>query len=417
MDAIAEANALAVDDETARALPLYEEAVRQNPDDERGYYGAVLALLHMKQNEKAAEWMERLIRLRPDDAHLHGLMGSVLEGCGKTDEALACYEKALGIDPDDIMVLFRASPLLIRRGRTKEGMECFNKAMGAEPSDEHEARAQREIMANIAKVQEMADDAGAEAALAEMRQDADGGGRPPGLSPAMPGMPGMLKALFAEYLEEGSPQEAMARASALSDEGKLDEAMAAIDGAIAEHPDLADAHSVKAAILIQMGRYREAAELMDTVLRLRPDGPEDLCAKGMLLEKLGRRDEALACYDRVIEVEPGETMAYYLKCGALAHAGDARGLAECYRAALSSAPRDDGRETMQRSMGREYAELERCAQEAGSVEAGLGAFVDGGGVAARPQWGRAGEGARAPPASRRARGAGRAGRLRAGRRR
>ena len=403
MDAIAEANALAAGGQTAMALPLYKEAARQNPDDERGYVGAVVSLMRMKRHEEAAEWMEKLIRLSPGDAQLHGMMGSVLEGCGKKDEALACYEKALGINPDDILTLFRASPILIRRGRTKEGMEYFHRAMGAEPSDEHEAGAQRDMRAIMEKVQEAAGGEGAEAAPAETGRD--GGGSPPGLSSAMPGMPGLLKALFADYEKAGSPQEAMARAGKLSDQGRLQEAAGVIDGAIAEHPDLADAHSAKASILIRMGRYREAAERMDAVLRLRPDGIEDLCAKAMLLERAGRPGEALACYDRVIAVEPGEIMAYYLKCGALAHAGDARGLAECYRAAMSAEPRGEGRGSMLESMRLEYAELRRCAQEAGSAESGLAAFVKGGGVGAQPHWGRAEQRAR------------RTGRLRAGRRR
>lgn len=399
MDAIAEANALAAGGQIAMALPLYEEAARQNPGDERGYIGAVASLMRMKRHEEAAEWMEKLIRLSPGDAQLHGMMGSIMEGCGRKDEALACYEKALGIDPDDILTLFRAFPILIKRGRTKEGMEYLDRAMAAEPSDEHEAGAQRDMRAIMEKAR-AADGGGAEAAPARMRPG--GGAGAPG---PMPGMPGLPKSTSAGCEKAESPREAMARAGRLSGQGRLQEAADAIDAAIAGHPDLADAHSAKAAVLVQMGRYNDAAERMDAVLRLRPDGIDDLCAKAMLLERAGRPGEAIACYDRAIAVEPGETMAYYLKCGALAHAGDAEGLARCYRAALSSEPRGEGRSSILESMRREYARLQRCAQEAGSAESGLAAFVGGGGVGAQPHWGRAEQRAR------------RTGRLRAGRRR
>ena len=400
MDAVAEANALAAKGDPAGALPLYEEAVRKNPGDERGHCGAVLALLRMKQGGKAAEWAEKLIGLRPGAAYPRGVMGTAMEMSGRPGEALACYAGMLRISPGDVPALFRTGKLLIESGRAEDGLGCFKRALEAEPSDEAAAGLQRQMRASVDRV--LGAGGGAKAPPGR-RRGADGAD--------MPGMARLAEILFGPGGPRGGgAPEAVERAGRLADMGKLDEALGAIDGAIAGRPDLADAHSLKASILVRMGRYREADERMGEVLRLRPGGAEDLCTKGMLLEKLGRATEAIACYERAIEAEPGETMARYLKCGALAHAGDALGLAECYREALSSEPRDEKRGAMLGSMRAEYGELERCAKEAGSVETGLAAFVDGGGVAAEPHWGRAGRG-------RRARGAGRAGRLRAGRRR
>ena len=126
------------------------------------------------------------------------------------------------------------------------------------------------------------------------------------------------------------------------------------------------------------------------MLELRPDNPDSHGAKGMLLERAGHPAEAAACYDRVSEMAPGDMIARYLKCGLLAAAGDARGLAECYRAALEAEP--DGKKSagMQNDMRAEYHELMRRAKAAGSLEAGFAKFMKKTGVGIEPIWGRAG---------------------------
>ena len=53
-----------------------------------------------------------------------------------------------------------------------------------------------------------------------------------------------------------------------------------------------------------MGRKEEAVEALDSALAVRPDNAEDLCNRATLLAELGHIDEALAGYERAIAAKP-----------------------------------------------------------------------------------------------------------------
>ena len=392
-DKIGEANALILNAKGKKAVRLYEEAVRLDPDDARGYCGMIIALMMIDKPDEAAQWAEKLAGIRPDEAYPHGIMGSLMEISGRQQDALACYERMIEIDPGEMAARLKKAVILLASDRDEEGKKCLEEAMAAEPSSDSGEDVQ-DLIADL-----MADDG-------DMEEDETVG------SPevAIPGMEEMVTVLTMgedfddedddlddeDFDEDGEDDEdaleveqLIYHANKLADAGRFAEAAALLDDALHIDPDSADAHSVRAMMMVQLGRYPEAVASVDEVLRLRPDDVEDLGVKGMLFEKMGRRGEALACYERIIEVEPGEIAAYYLKCSMLADEGDAEGLAECYRAAMDAEPSDRDGARMKKSMRREYRELKRCFKDSGQ-ERGLAKFMKKTGVGAQPTWGRAG---------------------------
>jgi tetratricopeptide (TPR) repeat protein len=100
------------------------------------------------------------------------------------------------------------------------------------------------------------------------------------------------------------------RAFALRKLGRLDDALACLDKAIALEPDNADAHGNRANVLREMGRLDEAMQGFDRAIALGPDQPDVHINRGILLRNLGQTEAALVSYDRAISLQPRLALAY-----------------------------------------------------------------------------------------------------------
>ena len=94
------------------------------------------------------------------------------------------------------------------------------------------------------------------------------------------------------------------RASLLSDEGRLDEALGALDQTIERFPDDVVAHTARAETLRAMGRLDEALDALDQTIERFPDNVVARTARAETLRAMGRLDEALDALDQTIERFP-----------------------------------------------------------------------------------------------------------------
>ena len=86
--------------------------------------------------------------------------------------------------------------------------------------------------------------------------------------------------------------------------GRHDDALDAMDRALALEPDHALAHRDRAVALRQLGRPQEALAAVDQALRLDPKDHQGCFLRSDLLARLGRPKEALAAIDRAIQLAP-----------------------------------------------------------------------------------------------------------------
>ncbi len=99
------------------------------------------------------------------------------------------------------------------------------------------------------------------------------------------------------------------RAEALKALGRLDEALAAYDATVEEHPEDVVAKKGRAEALKALGRLDEALAAYDATVK---EHPGDVVAKegrAEALKALGRLDEALAAYDAIVKEHPGDVVA------------------------------------------------------------------------------------------------------------
>ena len=120
---------------------------------------------------------------------------------------------------------------------------------------------------------------------------------------------------------------------ALREIGRIEDALASSNDAVASDQNFAEAHANRGDILQDLQRPHEALDAYERALALTPDLVPALINRGSLLQSLGRSEDALASYERAIALVPNLAEAWLNRSKALHVLGrweDA--LASCDRA-------------------------------------------------------------------------------------
>jgi len=106
-----------------------------------------------------------------------------------------------------------------------------------------------------------------------------------------------------EGANAGPAADALARALALHDQGRLDDAKQLYDAILAATPDHAEALHLSGVVQFQRGKPSDAEALMQRSVSLAP-APLPLANLGSVLVSLGRREEALRHFDAALAIDP-----------------------------------------------------------------------------------------------------------------
>ena len=101
-----------------------------------------------------------------------------------------------------------------------------------------------------------------------------------------------------------TPRRTTTWATSLRDQGKLDEAAARFQQALALRPDYAEAHNNLGNIRWEQGKLDEAAARYEQALALRPDYAEAHNNLGNVLAEQGKLDEAVARFEQALALRP-----------------------------------------------------------------------------------------------------------------
>ena len=89
-------------------------------------------------------------------------------------------------------------------------------------------------------------------------------------------------------------------------EGRLDEALASFDAAIALDPDYAEAYNARGGVLHTLKRFDEALASFDRAIAVKRDYASAFNNRGITLKALGRPEDALTSYDTAIALNPSQ---------------------------------------------------------------------------------------------------------------
>lgn len=80
-------------------------------------------------NEKALEYLERVIATYPKHAMAWQIKGNCLDFLGRCEEALKCYDTAIKLDPDNAETWFNKGLTLKKMGRVNDSQTCMDTAV------------------------------------------------------------------------------------------------------------------------------------------------------------------------------------------------------------------------------------------------------------------------------------------------
>jgi predicted O-linked N-acetylglucosamine transferase (SPINDLY family) len=130
----------------------------------------------------------------------------------------------------------------------------------------------------------------------------------------------------------------LGRAVRFHQAGKLQQAVASYEAALALDPNIPEALSNLALALKALGRADDAIARCEQALKLRPNAPEILLNLGMLLREKRRSREAAAVYRKALAVKPDDPALLSNLGNALKDQGEFGEAIDCFRQALERRP-------------------------------------------------------------------------------
>lgn len=120
-------NALDAGD-TQKAIDLYSQCIRENPESAYPYYNRAIGYIRFEQNEKAMADVNVFIRLMPKETIGYALRSDVYRAMKKYDEALVDINKVGDLDDSKMDYQMRGI-IYLRKGENKAAIKDFNESL------------------------------------------------------------------------------------------------------------------------------------------------------------------------------------------------------------------------------------------------------------------------------------------------
>jgi predicted CXXCH cytochrome family protein len=220
----------------AAAIPLYEEAVRRQPDSALALQRLGFSLRSTGQLARAAAILKRALEVSPADAAAWHQLGLDYLAQGLRSDAITAFEKAISLDPDMSEASNSLGGVWLESGDLSRAVSAFREAIRIQP-DYAEARS------NLGNALSSA------GSFAEARYQ-------------------------FEAALRFKPNYAAARYNygvALVRVSRFDEAQRQVEAALRSDPGIAEAHDLLGNLLMARGKVQSALDQYQEAVRIRPD--------------------------------------------------------------------------------------------------------------------------------------------------
>lgn len=344
---IALAEATASTGDHNRALILYEEVLKLDPNSIDALRGAAFLAVANQSNDKAVPLLERLAKLVPADATIRAQLGSVYAATSRMDLAEAEFQAALRLDPKNASALtglanvylkadrldesaallekavtvtrafeplFLLGSVYSKQGKYQEAVARFQEAIRLDPNQSEVYYQMATALGRLSRKEER------DKALQQFRDikarsqtdDANARRAAQLVEKAKPHVDrGELTQALQLLLEAHSLQPANAeilfRTAGLQyDLRQYSEARTNVQLAIDRIPDEWMYHVLLGLIERDRGAFSEAREALTTAIQLNPRAADAHNYLGLLALRESRRDEAIASFQKAVELSPDD---------------------------------------------------------------------------------------------------------------
>jgi tetratricopeptide (TPR) repeat protein len=288
--------------------------------------------------DQAAAHYERAASLSPNDPWPALQLGDIYSRLGNEPQAILSYKRAIELAPDDVEARKRLADLYTHEGRADLAAQILKDAQRLAP--EKDTASRRKLARSLLATGKVDD---AEAEVQRIVSDDPSDGESVALQAEILSLRGdddRATKLFDAALTL-SPESAgvrLARERYFVTKGKMDAALAELDGALKTAADDPDVATERAKLLCKMKRYEEARETMEAVAKRRPT---DLAAQAGLAEiqmLSGDLPAARVSAENVLARQPHSGRALYVRARAIEEEGDLERASAAYRAVLDADP-------------------------------------------------------------------------------
>jgi tetratricopeptide (TPR) repeat protein len=292
-------------------------AERLEPKDSRwSYFQGRVAQL--RDPEAALPFLRRAAALARDTTMPRLHLAEILLSQGHGEEAATEFETVLQVEPNNPRAHLGLGRLAYQRGDLDTSLVHLTRAAAAVPN----LRATHAVLAEIHH--RRGDRQAEDRHLALLASSRDLEWPDP-------------------YLLEVSHQRAgsagrIAQAQELAEQGRQQEAVEVLRGAVRDYPHVYLPRLLLAQQLLQGGDLVEAERQLRVALQLRPDSFEALGGLGLVLQRQGLHREAAKYYERTIVLHPGHALAHFNLANCRNELGDRAGAVASLRTAVRVKP-------------------------------------------------------------------------------
>jgi tetratricopeptide (TPR) repeat protein len=292
-----------------RAIPIYERALKENPDDPDALSSYGLALIHSGRPSEAETPLKRAVSLQPEGPAYKTNLAELYFKVGDQPTAVSLLQEVTRAHPNFAPAWARVGRAHVERQDLAAAADALDKALQLDPQDHATAvllaralaamqnyGAAYHVLDHAEKIRP--DDVGAlklRLEIARVRRD----------FPA-------LEAL-SRRLTEISPADASGwrdLATALFDTGRFSDSLAAIERAQSLTPPTAESLSQLATIAINALEFDKAEAALREAEKLSPDEPRLLSTMALLRTYQGRKQEAEEYCVRCLRADPSFAGVY-----------------------------------------------------------------------------------------------------------
>lgn len=341
-DTVVEATKQAAKSQNAILQMLASMDVDDNEDDVTTLLVKASYLSLLKRYEETVTVLNKALALQPDNAILWNLRGDAFGGLKKLDEALQDIEHALSIDPDYKIALLNKSAILMYQEKLEQALADIDHVLTIDPKMVYAWNIKGNILIFMKEYEQAVqafdqalalDDKNAITwtnkskallFLKRVTQGLEASQIATKLSPEL-GQDQLMQFLSNQssaqskeaadaYLIE-NPQNAnewFYNGSLLFGQQRLNEALQAIDNALALDSTMFMAWQAKTNVLILQKKFQEALVACNQVITLNPEFDQGWVNKGAILLQLRQYKAALYAFDKTITLNPKNTSVWQL---------------------------------------------------------------------------------------------------------
>ncbi|HUT39817.1 MAG TPA: tetratricopeptide repeat protein [Gammaproteobacteria bacterium] len=335
------------------AIVCYRRARLLQPEEFATVYLLGIAQIQVGDDAGATDNLRAALALNPDDAPARLRLGEVLFKGGKLEEARALFEALLKQQPDSAWAHHRLAQVLAALGdpagaidQNRRAIELYENFGAAQYALALAYRDRGELQL-------------AEAHMARYREH-------PEQSPAH--VDALLEALDALDI---SATAQVRRAKRLERAGRMQDALQALQQAVAVEPDSVEAHSQLVRMYHRFNDTGRAEQHYRAVTAIEPNAVMVNLEYGTLLAEQGRIADAATAFEKVLTADPDHSAAHTLLAQAREELQQPAEAERHYRLALDSDPNNHraalllGRLLM---LGERHTEAEPFLELAGAAE-------------------------------------------------